>query len=701
MTEINNQPIAPIEPVTDNYFGTNVVDNYRYMENFNDPTVQQWVKAQADYTIDTLSQLPGRSAFFDRMKELDDSVPTKVSGVLRLANGNIFYRKIEIQNDTSKLYMRSSMDSPEILLVDPDRFRQETGNIHAINFFNPSGDGKYLIYLVSANGSEDASLYVMDTQTLQDIDAPISRLVESTCWLPDHQSFFYHRLQEMKEGMATTEKYQNSQTYLHRLGTALEQDKVVLQHGVAPLENVSPTVWPCITRVSAGYAIATIFNGTQRNIEVYVATLDSLSQNTPKWIKICDAADEVRRFTAHEKDLYLLTSKNAARFKIIKTSLVKPDLSTAETVFAESDSIVKEMFAANDALYAIVTNRGIDKVIRITYDGTREQLELPYDGTVLFSKNDAHTDGIILIITAWTKYYCIYEYNPATNLFTELGLQSKGKYDAPEDLVSTEVTVKSHDGTMVPLSIIHKKGIPLDGSNPCWLTGYGAYGVSLNPSYQHTFYAWYEQGGILAIAHVRGGGENGEEWYRAGFQQTKPNTWKDFIACAEYLIEHKYTSPPKLAGEGISAGGILIGRAITERPDLFAAAIAGVACLNQVRLETTPNGVNNIPEFGSCETEAGFQVLYEMDAFLHVRDGVNYPAMLITHGITDPRVEPWQSAKFAARVQAASASGKPVLLRMDYEAGHGIGSTKTQVIQELADIFAFMMWQFGVEDCQQ
>ena len=280
-------------------------------------------------------------------------------------------------------------------------------------------------------------------------------------------------------------------------------------------------------------------------------------------------------------------------------------------------------------------------------------------------------------------------------------MQSKGKYDAPEDLIYTVVTVESHDGTMVPLSIIHKKGIPLDGSNPCWLTGYGAYGASLDPRYGHTLYAWYERGGIFAIAHVRGGGENGEEWYRAGFQQTKPNTWKDFIACAEYLIEQKYTSPAKLAGEGASAGGILIGRAITERPDLFAVAIPLVGCLNSIRLETTPNGINNIPEFGSCDTETGFQALYEMDAFLHIRDGVNYPAMLITHGITDPRVEPWQSAKFAARVQAASASGKPVLLRMDYEAGHGIGSTKTQQLQERADIFAFMMWQFGMEDASE
>ncbi len=704
MTQTNNQPVAPIHSVTDNYFGTEIVDNYRYMENFNDPVVQQWVKAQADYTIETLAQLPGRDAFFDRMKELDDSVPAKVSGVLRLANGKIFYRKIDIQSDTSKLYMRSSLDSAEILLVDPDRFGLENGHKYAMNDFKPSSDGKYVIYLISANGSEDASLYVLDTETFTYVDRPISRVpfTAGICWLPDNQSFFYHRLQELTEGMAATEKYQNSQTYLHRLGTELAQDEVILKHGTAPLVDMPRTVWPQIPHISdSGYAIALFYYGTQRNIDLYISKLSSLSQNTPEWIKLCDASDEIRHFVTHENDLYLITSKNAPHFEIIKTSLAKPDLATAKTVLAESDSIVQDMFAANDALYAIVTDKGIGKVLRITYDGNIDRLELPHDGAVLFSKNDAHADGFTIVITAWTKYYCIYEYHPATNLFTELGLQSKGQYDAPEDLVSTEVSVKSHDGTMVPLSIIHKQGISLDGSNPCLLVGYGAYGASIEPIYRHDLYAWYERGGILAIAHVRGGGENGEEWYRAGFQQTKPNTWKDFIACAEYLLDQKYTSPAKLAGEGVSAGGILIGRAITERPDLFAVAIPRVGCLNQVRFETTPNGVNNTPEFGSCETEAGFQALYEMDAFLHVRDRVNYPAMLITHGITDPRVEPWQSAKFAAKVQAASASGKPVLLRMDYEAGHGIGSTKTQQLQERADIFAFMMWQFGIENASE
>jgi prolyl oligopeptidase len=702
MTEQNNQPIAPIQPVTDNYFGMDVVDNYRYMENFNDEAVQHWVKAQADYTIDTLSQLPGRDAWFDRMMELDASVPAKIFGIMRLANGNIFYRKQTAQEDVAKLYMRDSIDSPEMLLVDPDRFRRETGKVHTIDEFTPSWDGKYVVYMASASGSEDGSLYVIDTETLQDIDRPISRMVaHSVGWLPDSQSFFYHRLPEVKEGMAATEKYQKSQVYWHQLGTNIEGDKLSLGSEVVPSVNILPTAWPFIvTLPNSNYTIAIIGYGTQREIDLYVSTVDSLNQNTPEWIKICDVADEVTDFAVHGEDIYLLTHKNAPHFKIVKTSLHKPHFAEAGTVLAASDSIVKNMFVANDALYAIVTDNGLGKVIRITYDGKISKLKLPSDGAIEFLKNDPRADGILLSISAWTKYDSHYEYNPTTDLFTEIGLQPKGEYDAPEDLVSTEVTVKSHDGTMVPLSIVHKNGIKLDSSNPCWLIGYGSYGSSRSPFYRHLLYAWYEQSGILATAHVRGGGENGEEWYRAGFQQTKPNTWKDFIACAEYLIEEKYTSPAKLAGEGVSAGGILIGRAITERPDLFAVAIPRVGCLNPVRFETTPNGVNNTPEFGSCETEAGFQALYAMDAFLHVRDGVNYPAMLITHGITDPRVEPWQSAKFAARVQAASASGKPVLLRMDYEAGHGIGSTKTQLIQERADIFAFMMWQFGIENYQ-
>jgi prolyl oligopeptidase len=258
----------------------------------------------------------------------------------------------------------------------------------------------------------------------------------------------------------------------------------------------------------------------------------------------------------------------------------------------------------------------------------------------------------------------------------------------------------SYDGTMIPLSVVYRQGIKMDGSNPTLLSGYGAYGIPQEPWYVPRMLAFLERGGILATAHVRGGGEYGEEWYRAGYKGTKPNTWKDFIACAQYLIDNKYTSPGKLACTGGSAGGILVGRAITERPDLFGIAIPQVGALDMLRAETTPNGIPNIPEFGTVKTEEGFKALFEMSAYHHVKNGVKYPAVLLTAGMNDPRVEPWETAKMAARLQAATASGRPVLLRLDYEAGHGIGTTKRQVEEETADIWTFVLWQAGVPDFQ-
>jgi prolyl oligopeptidase len=257
------------------------------------------------------------------------------------------------------------------------------------------------------------------------------------------------------------------------------------------------------------------------------------------------------------------------------------------------------------------------------------------------------------------------------------------------------VLVPSHDGVKVPLSIVHRRDLALDGSHPTILSGYGAYGFSAHVNFDAINLAWLERGGVLATAHVRGGGAFGKHWHHAGRKLTKPNTWKDFIACAEYLVREKYTSPAKLAGQGGSAGGILIGRAITERPDLFAAARISVGCTDMMRFETTMNGPPNVPEFGSTAKEDEFKALFAMSTLHQIKDGTRYPAVLLTHGINDPRVEPWMSAKATARFQAATASGKPVLFRVDYHAGHGIGSTRKQRQEELADVWSFFLWQMG------
>ena len=265
-------------------------------------------------------------------------------------------------------------------------------------------------------------------------------------------------------------------------------------------------------------------------------------------------------------------------------------------------------------------------------------------------------------------------------------------------MIVEELMIPSHDGVKVPLSLIYNKGIKKTGNNPVFLIGYGAYGGSITPGFSPNLLLWTYEGGILAIPHVRGGGELGDAWYKSGYKTTKPNTWKDLIACAEYLVKEKYTSPKKIAINSESAGGILIGRAMTERPDLFAVAIPQVGCLNTVRAEESPNGPVNVPEFGTVKDSVECMALIEMDSYLHIKDGDKYPSTLITAGINDPRVIAWQPAKFAARLEAANKSGKPVLFLVDYEAGHGIGNTKTKNFEELADVFSFALWQTGHPD---
>jgi prolyl oligopeptidase len=306
----------------------------------------------------------------------------------------------------------------------------------------------------------------------------------------------------------------------------------------------------------------------------------------------------------------------------------------------------------------------------------------------------------LLYVSTWTKAFKIYTYDPKSAKVSDTGVQPAGPFDDPTDLESEEVKVPSHDGMLVPLSIVHKKGLKLDGTNPTLLDGYGAYGYAITPYFDAVQVAWYELGGVNAICHVRGGGEYGEEWHLAGKGATKSNTWLDFIACAQYLVDKKYTSPARLAGTGGSAGGILIGRAITERPDLFSAAIIDVGFLDAVRSETSANGETNIPEFGTVKIEEGFRNLYAMSAYQHVKDGTSYPAVLLTTGINDPRVAPWESGKMTARLQAATSSGKPVLLRVDYGGGHGGGSGEKEHQEATADRWSFLLWQFGVPGFQ-
>ena len=672
------------------------------MENLEDPEVQGWIKGQAEYAAEVLGKIPGRKALFERLKELDAGKSFRIFSIRRFKDGTIFYKKLGAGENIPKLYVRYA-NSAEKLLIDPEKITSEDNQHYSIGSFSPSPDGRYVVYGLAKGGSEETVLHILDIQSGQNLSETIDRIETAynrPRWLPDGSGFFYCQRRDLPKDAPETEIYKKTRVYFHKLQTDPKDDKLIMRYGISKRVHLDEIDFPSLyIPADSKYAIAKIKHGDAREIAVYTAPINTLLKKDIPWVKVCGFDDEVNNYAVHGNYIYLRTAKDAPRFKVVRTSLSKPNFSRAKVVIEKSDQVVENIVAAKDALYAGMIDGGFNRIARLGYDkgAMPKLLELPNNAAGYIVSVNQQLDGILVYTNSWTKGSLIYKYDPGTAEFIDSGLMPKGKYDDLPGFTSTEVKVKSHDGVMVPLSIIHKSDIKLDGSNPTLITGYGSYGMSIGVFFNPLDIAWMERGGVYAIAHVRGGGEYGKEWHLAGKKLTKPNTWKDFIACAEYLIDKGYTSKERIAGQGGSAGGILIGRAITERPDLFAAAIISVGSLDAIRFETTTNGVPNIPEFGTVTNEDGFKGLLEMSSYHHVKDGVNYPAVLLTHGINDPRVNPWMSAKMTARLQAATFSDKPILFRVEYSAGHGIGSTRNQYLEECADEWAFLLWQFGIE----
>jgi prolyl oligopeptidase len=692
-------PIAPVRVVTEVYFGTKISDPYRYMENLKDPEVVKWFSDQDAYTRLVLSRIPGREALLKRIQQLDESGPPRVFDFQRYQNQRYFYQKRLANENIAKLYMRTGLQGSEKLILDPDRYSTKSDEHYTLDYYVPSLDGRFVAYGVSRSGSEDAVIHVLDLTTGKDTDESIDRSwYGGISWLPDGQSFFHVRFQKLPPGADPAERRLKSRVFLHKVGGDPERDLPVFGFGVNsgidldPADNCGVVSDPRIP-----YALAYVIHGFNNDLTIYTAPLESIGKASTKWQKIIDVDDGVVNFDARGDDLYLITHKDSPRFKVIQVSLSHPDLANAQAVVPGGEPVITNVAAMADALYIQELDGGIGKLLRLAYSGKKAQrVSLPFDGSFGMAGGDPRLDGVLFGLTSWTKAPKIFEYIPRENQVVDTKLQPLGAFDEPAEVESKETRAPSYDGTLVPLSLIYKKGIKIDGSHPTLLAGYGAYSITIDPEFNPRELAWIEQGGILAYAHVRGGGEYGEDWHQGGMLQKKPNTWRDFIACAEYLIKQGYTSSAKLAGEGGSAGGILIGRALTERPELFVAALSDVGLSDMIRDMFSPDGPLNVPEYGDLKDKQGFQNLLEISAYYHVKDGTPYPAVMITTGMNDPRVVPWEPSKMAARLQAATASGKPVLLRVDYQGGHGtIGGTKTQAEELAADKWSFLLWQFG------
>jgi len=688
--ETLTQPVAPVRPATNNYFGTIVTDNYRWMEDLKSPEVQKWMTGQAAYTKDFLSKLPGRDALVKRIESLDNAA-LQVPEV-ELRGAYYFYLKTNPTDQTPKLYVRDGLHATERLLVDPQVLGGPNERF-TISAFYPSPDGRFVAVEIAAGGSEEGVVHVLDVATGKPLNDKIDRVWESSVsWVSSDRCFFYTRLQKLGPGMTELDKELNMTAYLHRLGDNPERDTPVLGSKFDPPIPMLPTDSGFVAvQPDSHYGFGTIFHGVQNEITLVCSPIEALMQGKPSWTKICDVDDGVVGFAVRGNDLFLRTHKDAPRFKIIHVDLQHPDIANADVVVPQSDLVLRNVGTAKDALYVQATETGIGRVLRVVYGQSEsKQIQLPFVGAVDAFATNPQSDGVLLRLVGWVEAPQWYAYDPGTNQVTDTRLEPQNPADF-SGITAIEVTAPGADGTPIPLSIIYKKDLKMDGSNPCLMEGYGSYGITIDPEFDATQLALLERGTVIAWAHVRGGGESGEDWHLAGQKLTKQNTISDFLACAKYLIKQGYTSSNKLALRGTSAGGITIGGALTQRPDLFTLAIVNVGVVNALRAEAEPNGAVNTPEFGSVNDPDGFKALYAMDAYQHVKDGTPYPAVLLITGANDPRVDPVELFKMTARLQAATSSKNPVLLRVDSDAGHGIGSSKQQRDLITADQAALLL----------
>jgi prolyl oligopeptidase len=693
--------IAP-QPVTEEYFGTQVTDPYRNLENLDDPQVQTWMKAHADYARKTLDAIPGRQMLLNRMKELDDRQGFLVRGLQITENDQYFYFKSRPQDQQPKLYYRNGYEGQEVLLFDPEAY--EEGKAYAVRSFTPSIDGSKVALSVTEKGAEVGHMRIINVKTRSLYPDRLERSRGADSWLEDHKRFTYTPF-----NTADTKKMEsrrNQQAFIHTLGTPQSQDKPVFSAELYPELGIGPEQTPYLQYDKDTKLLYGLVTTVDNKLHIYYAPATQLTKPRLGWKPLFEPGQgavyfgEWDSFVTDGTYFYFSSVKEKNQQRIMRMPVNAPDVEKAEVLVPAGDGTVDELTVTKDGLYFVRTSNGVKAALYFIAKGSKtiEPIPLPKAaGKLALNAKDINSSDLWVVLLGWTQDLTAYRYDAATRQFgpDKIYTENPAAFPEYEDMVVEELMIPSHDGVLVPLSLVYKKGTPRDGSAPVFMEGYGAYGMTMYPLFWLPTLLWAEQGGIYASPHVRGGGELGEAWHLAGKKTTKPNTWKDLIACAEYLVKDKYTSPRKIAINGASAGGILIGRAMTERPDLFAAAIPEVGVLNALRSENEPTGPSNVPEFGTVKDSVECKALIEMDSYLHLKEGTEYPATLVTAGFNDPRVIAWQPAKFAARLQADNTSDKPILFFTDYEAGHGHGNSKQKQFEKFADVLAFGLWQTG------
>ena len=607
------------------------------------------------------------------------------------AAGRYFYLKRIPGAAAAALYVREGLAGREKLLIDPARLANGTRRA-TIAWISPSPDARHVAYGVALAGSSDVTLRVLDVQRGTDLPFEIdrARFNAQLAWHPAGASFYYARIPE------TEPRYASIRVYRHVLGRETARDEVVFASGVGGARGVPEYAlpWIVVPRESR-FAYAVTQAGRERELAVHVTELRDLEAGRPKWHRITSFEDRVSAIEAWRDDVYLVVHRDTPRGRVVVVNARKPELAAARLVVPQGDSVIESLALARDALYLRTMVGGVDRLERMPLGvlGRHETqyVRTPFDTSITRLIADPRHPGAVLQLEGWLDPPVVVQIDAGGNMH-ETSLQPRAPLDLGAlDDVLLYATAK--DGVKIAITLVYRKSTQLNGSNPTLLVSYGSFGVSLAPSFDATRLAWLERGGVLAFAHVRGGGEYGEAWHEAAMGARKATSVSDLVAVAEFLESYGFTSPRRLALMATEAGGIAAGGAAVRRPDLFCALVARAPLMDMLRFEAMPAGRFDVPEFGSAATPEGAQALGELSPYHQVKPQGEYPAALFLAPAGDWRVPAWQPAKMAARLQAATASGKPVLLRIDDASAYA--SARAERAAEMADIYAFLLWQMG------
>jgi prolyl oligopeptidase len=703
--------LASSNPITDEYFGTKVVDEYRNLENLKDTETINWMKRQADYTDSVLKDLPYKDYYLNERMKFDKKAGFFVNELKITGNDLYFYLKKEAHENIPKLYYRKSFKGKEEFLYDPSifisSFDPESKQQHnfVINFISPSWDGSKIAISMSENGKEISEVIIMDVKTKYIYPQVITNLeptsVGQVKWLEDNSSFFYTYFPVIDTD--SPEYTKNTEVTFYRLGDDPKNRKNVFSRVNNPELNIDEGRFPGIVQFNQGDPY---FIGNLGDVDDYTDTFiidrKDFEKGIKSWKPLYHKADKVFDKMPMGKEVYFMSGYNSPNFKLCKTNLEKPDFKNPKILVPEKkDEVIRSFTLTKDGVYYTTTKNGVEAKFYLYKNGKDIPIKLPFvAGDITIETKGKEYSDVWIYCSGWANEQRRYKYNLTTNSFVLENLYPLIEYSEFKDIIVEETSIKARDGESIPLTLIHDKNINKNKQIPVIIQAYGAYGTSYTPFFARSYLMWAKQGGIIAIAHVRGGGEKGDRWHKAGYKETKPNTWRDLIDCTEFLINNGYTSKDKVAIWGKSAGGITVGRAITERPDLFKVAVIEVGATNMLRDEITPNGPGNVPEFGTVSKQDEFKALLEMDAFHHIKYGEKYPATLITAGMNDGRVVSWMPSKFAAKLMANDASQNPILLKIDYEGGHGGSVSYEKAYEEVGKIFAFIGWQLNLANFQ-